>query len=340
MRVAVYYSNHDVRLEERPVPRIGPGEVLMQVEACGICGSDVLEWYRIGKAPLVLGHEVAGVVEAVGEGVKQYRVGDRVAANHHVPCNTCHHCVSGHNTLCDTLRRTNFDPGGFAEHVRLSPIHVDRGIYPLPDDVSFDEGTFVEPLAWAVRGQRLAGMRPGKSVIVIGSGIAGLLHIKLACALGAGRVLATDIAPSRLDAARRFGALALEAGEATPERVRELNDGYLADVVLVCTGAGEAFVQALGLVERGGTVLLFGMPQPETSVPLPLFKVMTDGITITSSYANTREDALTAVKLIQQGRVQVADMITHRLTLAETGKGFQLVSQARESLKVIIQPQR
>ena len=340
MRVAVYYSNQDVRLEERPVPRIGLGEVLMRVEACGICGSDVMEWYRIRKAPLVLGHEVAGVVEAVGEGVTQYKVGDRIAANHHVPCNTCHYCVSGHHTRCDTLRRTSFDPGGFAEYVRLPAINVDRGIYPLPEGMSFEEGTFVEPLACAARGQRLAGMRPGKSVMVIGSGIAGLLHIKLACALGAGRLLATDIAPGRLEAARRYGAYALDAGEASPERVRELNDGHLADLVLVCTGAGDAFLQALELAERGGTVLLFGMPQPDTVVSFPLFKVMLNGLTITSSYANTREDALVAMKLIQEGRVRVADMITHRLGLAETGLGFRLVSRAQDCLKVIIQPQR
>jgi L-iditol 2-dehydrogenase len=340
MRVAVYYSNQDVRLEEWPTPKIGPGEVLMRVEACGICGSDVLEWYRVGKAPLVLGHEVAGVIEAVGEGIKQYKVGDRIAANHHVPCNTCHYCVNGYHTLCDTLRQTSFDPGAFAEYIRLPAINVDRGVYPLPEGVSFEEGTFVEPLACAVRGQRLGGMRPGKSVLVIGSGIAGLLHVKLACALGAGRVLATDIAPSRREAARRFGAYALGAMEATPERVRELNDGHLADLVLVCTGAGEAVLQALGLVERGGTVLLFGMAEPDTVIPLSLFNIIHNGITVTSSYANTREDALVALKLIQEGRVRVADMITHRLPLAETGEGFKLVAEARDSLKVIIQPQR
>ncbi len=340
MRVAVYYSNQDVRLEEQPIPPIGPGEVLMRVEACGICGSDVLEWYRLTKARLVLGHEVAGVIEAVGEGVKQFRVGDRIVANHHVPCNTCHYCMNGHHTLCDTLRQTSFDPGGFAEYVRLPAINVDRGIYPLPEGVSFEEGTFVEPLACAVRGQRLANLRPGKSVLVIGSGIAGLLHIQLACALGAGRVLATDIAPTRRELAKKFGAFALDACEATPERVRELNDGHLADLVLVCTGAREAFLQALGLVERGGTVLLFGMVEPDTVIPLPLFNIMHNGITITSSYANTREDAMVALKLIQERRVRVAEMITHRLGLAETGLGFKLVSRARDCLKVIIHPQR
>src|SRR4030043_53159 len=206
MRVAMYYSNRDVRLEEMPAPQIGPGEVLMRVEASGICGSDLLEWYRLHKAPLALGHEVAGVIAAVGKGVKHHKVGDRICAAHHVPCNTCHYCLSGHHTVCDTLRRTNFDPGGFAEYVRLPRINVEQGIFPLPDGVSFEEGTFVEPLAWVLRGQRKAGIKPGQSVLVIGSGISGLLHVQLARALGVGHIIATDINEYRLKTAEKLGA--------------------------------------------------------------------------------------------------------------------------------------
>ncbi len=130
-RVAVWYNNYDVRIEERPVPAIGPGEMLLRVEASGICGSDVMEWYRLDRAPLVLGHEIAGAIVAVGEGVKKYKIGDRVAVAHHVPCGTCRYCLSGHETVCETLRRTNFDPGGFAEYVRLPAINVEKGVFPL-----------------------------------------------------------------------------------------------------------------------------------------------------------------------------------------------------------------
>ena len=177
MRVAMYYSNNDVRLEEMPTPQIGSGELLVKVHASGICGSDVMEWYRIEKAPLVLGHEIAGEVAAVGDGVEGYKEGDRITAAHHVPCNTCHYCLSGHHTVCDTLRQTNFDPGGFAEYVRLPAINVACGVFPLPDEVSYEEATFTEPLACVLRGQRMAGMQSGCSVLVIGSGIAGLLHV-------------------------------------------------------------------------------------------------------------------------------------------------------------------
>ncbi len=136
MRVAMWYNNRDLRVEEIPIPQIGPGELLVRVVASGICGSDVMEWYRLDRAPLVLGHEITGEVVEVGEGVEQYTVGDRVAVAHHVPCNTCHYCLSGNPTVCDTLRRTNFDPGGFTEYVRLPAINVDRGVFILPDEVS------------------------------------------------------------------------------------------------------------------------------------------------------------------------------------------------------------
>jgi len=341
MRVAMYYNNRDVRLEEMPTPRIGPGELLMRVEASGICGSDLLEWYRLHKAPLVLGHEVAGVIVAVGEGVERYKVGDRISAAHHVPCNTCHYCLNGHHTVCDTLRSTNFDPGGFAEYARLPHINVDRGVFPLPDEVSFEEATFVEPLACVLRGQRLAHLQPGYSVLVIGSGIAGLLHIQLARALGASRVIATDIIDYRLEAARRFGAdAAIHVKDYTPEYLRQANDGRLADLVIICAGAASAVTQALQSVERGGTVLFFASIEPDITIPISVYDLFwRNEITLTSSYAGSPADYTTALELIRARSVHVREMITHRLGLAETGLGFQLVAQARNSIKVIIEPQ-
>ncbi len=342
MRAAMYYNNNDIRLEEMPTPQIGPGELLVRIEASGICGSDLLEWYRLHKAPLVLGHEVAGAVVAVGEGIEHYKEGDRISAAHHVPCNTCHYCLNGHHTVCDTLRSTNFDPGGFAEYVRLPGINVDRGVFPLPDEMSFEEATFIEPLACVLRGQRLAHIQPGYSVLVIGSGIAGLLHIQLACALGASRVVAMDIADYRLEAARRFGAdAAIHATEYEPEYLRRVNDGRLADLVIVCTGATSAITQALQSVERGGTVLFFASIGQGVTIPLSVNDLFwRNEITLTSSYAGSPADYTTALELIRAGRIHVKDMITHRLGLEETGMGFQLVAQAQDSIKVIIEPQR
>jgi len=341
MRVAMYYANDDVRLEGTPTPEIGPGELLLRVEASGICGSDVMEWYRLDRVPLVLGHEIAGVVVEVGEGVEKYREGDRVSAAHHVPCNTCRYCLAGNHTVCDTLRQTNFDPGGFAEYVRLHTINVDRGVFPLPDSMSFDEATFIEPLACVLRGQRRANLQPGQRVLVMGSGIAGLLHIQLAQALGAGQIVATDISDYRLEAARRLGADAtIHAEEDVPTRLRQINDGHLADLVIICTGAETAITQALESVERGGTILFFAPTAPGITIPFSINNLFwRTQVTVTSSYAGSPADYAIALELIRAGRVQVNDMITHRLGLAEAGLGFQLVAQAQESIKVIIYPQ-
>ncbi len=342
MRVAMWYSNRDVRLEEMPTPQIGPGELLVRVEASGICGSDVMEWYRLDRAPLVLGHEIGGQIVAVGDGVEGYKEGDRISAAHHVPCNTCHYCLSGHHTVCDTLRRTNFDPGGFAEYIRLPAINVDRGVFLLPDEVSFEEATFIEPLACVMRGQRRAHMQPSHSVLIIGSGIAGLLHVQLARMLGASCVAATDVVDYRLKAARQFGADAVfHAEDELPSRLRQVNQGRLADLVIICTGATSAIAQAWQSVERGGTVLFFAPTNPGVTSPLSVNDLFwrTD-ITLTTSYAGSPADYAAALELIRARRVRVDEMFTHRLGLAETGLGFQLVADAQDSIKVIIEPQK
>ncbi len=342
MRVAMWYNNRDVRLEEMPIPQIGPGELLVRVEACGICGSDVMEWYRIDRAPLVLGHEIGGQVVAVGEGVEHYKEGERVTAAHHVPCNTCHYCLSGHHTACDTLRRTNFAPGGLAQYIRLPAINVDRGVFLLPDEVSYEEATFVEPLACVLRGQRLAHMQPGQSVLIIGSGIAGLLHVQLARTLGAGKMIATDINDYRLEAARRFGAdNTIRAEEDLPARLRQVNQDRLADLVIVCTGAASAIAQSLKSVERGGTILFFAPTNPGVTIPISINELFfRNDITLTTSYAGSPADYQTALELIRAGTIPVRQMITHRLSLTEAGLGFQLVAAAQNSIKVIIEPQK
>jgi len=336
----MYYNNNDIRLEEIPIPEIGPGELLVKVMASGICGSDVMEWYRIKKAPLVLGHEITGIVTEVGEGAG-YKVGDRVFVSHHVPCNTCRYCLRGHHTACETLHNTNFYPGGFAEYLRVPRINVDRGTFLLPKEVSYEDGTFIEPLACVLRGQRLAHLKPGQSVLVLGSGISGLLHIKLARALGAGRVYATDINEYRLQAARRFGAdAAINAEEDIPSRLKEVNENRLADLVIVCTGAPKAFTQALQSVDRGGAVEFFAPAEPGINIPISIYGLWSNDITLMTSYAASPADLAMSLELIRARRVEVHEMITHRFGLEEAGLGFKLVAKADKSIKVIIEPNR
>jgi len=337
----MYYNNRDVRVEEMPVPKIGPGELLVKTYASGICGSDVMEWYRIKKAPRVLGHEITGEIAEVGDGVTKYRKGDRVFISHHVPCNTCHYCLRGYHTACETLHRTNYDPGGFAEYIRIPSINVESGVYVLPDAMTYEDGTFIEPLACVIRGQRLAGMKAGQTVLVIGSGISGLIHIALARALGAGRIIATDITEFRLEAAKRFGADAvMNAKDDVPGRLLELNENRLADVVIVCAGSLSAAATALQCVDRGGTVLFFAVPEPEVMVPVPMNDLWRNEITLLTSYGASPLDLDSAITLLSRGRVALSEMITHRLTFDEGLKGFQLVAGAQESIKVIFEPQR
>ncbi len=339
MRVGTYYSNDDVRIEEMPVPEIGSGELLVKVHASGICGSDVMEWYRIKKAPRVLGHEIAGEIVEVGDDGDGYEVGQRVFVSHHVPCDTCKYCRSGHTSVCDTLRSTNFDPGGFAEYLRVPEINVEKGVYPLPDDMSYDEGVFIEPLACVIRGQRFLDVQADHTVMVIGSGLSGLLHLKLALSKGVQSVIATDISDHRLEAAKRFGAeQVLHAKDVTPDRIREMNDGHLADRVIVCAGAVPAMEQALESVDRGGKILLFAPLKPDERLPLPVWDIWKNEVSITTSYAACGGDLKEAIRLISQGEVTVEDMITHRLPLEDIQRGFQLTAEGDRSLKVIIEP--
>jgi L-iditol 2-dehydrogenase len=338
----MYYSNNDIKIEEMPVPEIGSDELLMRVEASGICGSDVLEWYRLKKAPLVLGHEVAGEVVKVGDQIQKFKEGDRIAASHHVPCNTCYYCLAGHHTSCDTLRATNFEPGGFAEFLKLPAINVDRGVYLLPEGMSYEEATFHEPLGCVIRAQRIANLKPGQSVLVFGSGIAGLLNIHLARASGAGRILAVDPVPYRLKEAKKFGAdEAIKPSEDVGACLRQLNEGRLADLVLVCTGAEQAIQEAFKEVERGGTVLLFAPTDAETRVHFSVNELFfRNDVTITTSYGASPYDSWLALQLILSSTIKAKEMISHRLSLEETALGFQIVAEAKDSLKVIIEPER
>ena len=342
MRVGMYYNNNDVRVEERPRPKIGQGELLVRVMASGICGTDVVEWYRRDRVPLILGHEIAGEIVEVGEGLSQYKIGDRISASHHVPCETCHYCLMDHHSVCDTLRKTNFDPGGFSEFLRIPAINVEKGVYGLPDEVSFEEATFIEPLACAIRGQRLARYKSNQTLLVLGSGISGLLHIQLAKMKGFGKIIATDINDYRLKEALRFGAdHILNAKEDVPGKVKGLNGGRLIDSVILCTGASMAFEQAFKSVDRGGTVLVFASAEEGFKFSLPINEFFwRNEMSIVSSYAANPKEHLNAIELVRSKKVRVKDMITHRFGLDDIQKGFKLVRDARESMKVIIEPQK
>ena len=339
MRAAMYYANDDVRIVDVPKPKIGPSEILVKVRASGICGSDVMEWYRKLKAPLILGHEIAAEVVEVGAGVDAVKRGERVFVSHHVPCGQCRYCLAGHETVCDTLRTTNFDPGGFAEFVRVPAINVKHGVFVLPKEISDEDAVFIEPLACVIRGQRLADFRPGHTVLVIGSGVAGLLHVKLVKASGAARVIATDLVESRRSAARKAGAdLAIDGRDDVPAKVRAANDGHFADLVGTCTGAPKAIAQGLASLDRGGTILFFAPTEPTAKIEIPFNALWREEITTVASYGGSPQDIRAAITLLAERKITVADLVTHVLPLEEAAKGFHLVAQAKDSLKVVLRP--
>ena len=275
----------------------------------------------------------------LGAGVTQVAVGDRVFVSHHVPCGECRYCRAGHETVCDTLRTTNFDPGGFAEFVRVPAINMAHGLYRLPAEVSDEQAVFIEPLACVARGQRLVGVPAGGTVLVVGSGIAGLLHIRLAKALGAGKVIATDIVDYRKQAAMRSGAdVVVDGREDVPAHVKSANGDRFADLVITCTGAPGAIAQGLASVDRGGKVLFFAPTDPTATVELPFNTLWREEITMTSSYGGAPVDIRAAIELLRSGKVRVDDLVTHRLPLERAGEGFRLVASAQDSIKVILRP--
>jgi len=341
MRVVMYYNNNDVKIEELPLPKIGPDELLVKVMACGICGSDVMEWYRLKKAPLVLGHEATGEIAQVGKNIKKYKVGDRVFVSHHVPCNSCRYCLSGQHTVCETLHTTNYYPGGFSEFIRVPAINVERGVFLLPQEISFEEGTFIEPLACVIRGQRMVELKAGQTVLILGAGISGLLHLLAAKSMGAKRIIITDINEYRLKVAKDLGAtFAINAKENLVTYLRQVNEDRLADLVIVCTSSLSAFQQALQCVERAGTILCFAPTEPGVNLPIPVNDFWRQSIKIMHSYGNAPSDALLAIELMRKKSLPLVKLITHRLGLEETGLGFQLVASGKDCIKVIIEPNK
>ncbi|MBN2212676.1 MAG: zinc-dependent dehydrogenase [Bacteroidales bacterium] len=335
MKASIWYNNNDIRLEEVPTPSPGQGEMLVKVISCGICGSDIVEWYRLPRAPLIQGHEVGVEVVETGPGVSKYKKGDRLFIAPKVPCLKCSYCLKGHYPQCNVIKDRL--PGGFAEYILVPKDLVLNGTYLLPDNVSYDQATFIEPLACVVRAQRLAAIEEGQTLLILGSGISGLLHIKLArhkkC-----KVIATDINQRKLELAKSYGAdYVADAASDVTEQLLHYN-GRKADAVIVTTSAMSALKQAWETVDMGGVVVLFTVPEPGKDVVVPVNDFWRKEIRILTSYYCGPPDIEEALDLITNRDIMVDDLITHRLPLKDTDKGFKMLLDGSESLKIIIKP--
>ncbi len=335
MKIAVWYNNEDIRIEEVPRPKTGDNEMLVKVISCGICGSDIVEWYRLPRAPLVQGHEIGAEVVEVGKGVSKYAPGDRVFIAPKVPCMKCSYCQNGQYPVCSNVKERL--PGGYAEYVLVPESLVEKGTYRLPDPITYDQSTFIEPLACVIRAQRLADVGKNQTIMVMGSGMSGLLHVKLAKTKNC-RIIATDINPIKLEIAGNMGAdIILDAADNVPEQLVALNSRK-ADTVFLCTSAMSAVEQAWNCVDKGGVIVFFAVPHPDKTVTIPINHFWTRETRIITSYYCGPSDIDTAISLIETQTIKVDDLITQRLPLQDIADGFHMVMKDQDSLKIIIKP--
>jgi L-iditol 2-dehydrogenase len=338
MRVVEYHANDDVRLVDLPVPEIGPGELLVQLRACGICASDVMEWYMQPRAPLYPGHEPAGIVAAVGDGVQQFVPGQHVFFHHHVPCMICRFCQRGSFSQCVTFRTTRLYPGGLAEYVRVPAPNVERDVLPLPEGISFEAATLIEPLACCLRGIDRAAIQAGDFVCVLGAGINGILLALLAQQRGAALVMIIDPIEYRRKLALEAGIdLALDPTLQSPlEQIQIINHGRKPDIVIVTPSKISVMEQGIELVGPGGTLLLFAPPSPEQLLSLSPNRFFFQEITLRTSYSAGPHETRQALELLRCGRIHAETLITHRFTLHEAAEAFKVVANPGDALKIVI----
>lgn len=338
MLAVKYHSNDDIRIVELPIPEIGPGELLVQLCACGLCASDVMEWYMRPRAPIYPGHEPVGRVVEVGDAVEQFSVGQRVFMHHHVPCMVCHFCQRGSFSQCPTFRATHLYPGGLAEYIRVPALNVQLDVLPLPDDLSFEAATLVEPLACCVRGINRAAIRPGDSVLVLGAGSNGLLLAQLAQQRGATRVIIVDPIAYRRQHALDAGVDYVLDPQAEPllAQIYTINDGRKPDIVLVTPSSTSAMKQGIELVGQGGTVLLFAPSPPSEVLPVTPNSLFFQEITLRTSYSAGPYETRLALDLLRTGRIRAETVITHRFPLGDAAQAFRLVAKPGNALKAVI----
>ncbi len=323
-----------------PVPGIGPGEILVKMGACGLCGTDLEKLGGLYTAAMpVIGHEAVGTVEAIGDGVQGYIIGDRVFPHHHVSCGACKFCLSGSETMCEDYKRTNLDPGGFSEFIRVPAFNVARGgVLRIPQSVGFEEASLVEPLACCVRALKRCKPGMGDSVLVVGAGPVGMLHATLLKQAGA-RVFVSDVSPARLAFAEGTGGLdTIDGREADVPLVAKAATGGLgADLAIVAAGNPSAIEQAVRSVRRGGKVCLFGIPHEGTLLPVPVSEVYNREVSLVPSYGASDSDAAEAIRHVSGAPESYRRLVTHRVRLDEFGDAVSLAKRG-DGMKIVIVP--
>lgn len=333
---AAFVDNNSVTIKEVQDPEIGKRDLLVKMRACGICGSDLEKVYgRYGVVSSRLGHEPAGEVVAIGEEVKDFKIGDRVFVHHHVPCYECHYCKHGDHTMCKYYQKSNIEPCGLSELFIVREWNIVRGgVIKLSDDISFEEAAMIEPLACCIRAIDKVGIIKGDNVAVIGVGPAGMMQIMLAKLYGA-KTFAIDINEFRLNFAKANGAdYVLDAKDDVKAIMNKDNIGI--DAVIVSTGHPSAFKLALEIVRSGGKIILFGVPSKDTKIDLDLNHIFTNEIKIIPSLAASEFETRKAFEIISKKKIDISKIITHRFRLEESNKAFELAHQGKDAMKIVI----
>ncbi len=338
MKVAMYHSQGDIRIEKMPAPEIGEDEVLVKMKACGICGSDLMGWYLKSRAPLVLGHEPAGIIAKKGKKVKDFDVGDRVFVHHHVACLACHYCKHGDYTLCEQFHNTNIKPGGLAEYFKVPAPNLQLDTLKIPDSISFEEATFIEPVGCCIRALKKCNIQKGDSVAVIGSGATGIIHTALAKIFGAAKTIASDLIDYRLKVAEKFLAdvVVNSEKENLTEIVKTETKGRGVDVAVVTAPTLEAYKTGLSVIRKGGKLCVFAPTDPGRYLQISPKELFFSEIQIVPSYSTSHLETKEALKIIESGKIKVKELITHRFPLENTAKAFETALKNKESLKVIV----
>ena len=336
MQVARLYDFGDIRVEESARPEVGPTDILVRASACGICSGDIMPWYIKRKAPLVLGHEPVGIVETAGLSVRDFKRGDRVFVHHHAPCFQCAACRRGEYVQCPTWRATNISPGGMAEFFLVSAENQ-RDTLMLPDSLGDADGVLIEPAACVVKSLRRSGLKAGETILIIGLGIMGMMHVKLARHLGAGMIIGADLFHSRASRAVELGADKgiVVAGDNLIPQVREITKGAMADVVIVGPGTSKAISAGIAASGKGATVLQFTATPPDDELLVKPHDLYFNETRLVPSYSCGPEETREALALVEHGVINARDLVTHSFPLTQITEAFA-TAQKPESLKVIV----
>lgn len=341
MTAAVYHAHDDIRIEQRPIPKVGPDDMLLKTLASGLCGGEAMAWYKKAQ-PKVLGHEPIGEVVELGANVTDFRIGERLFVNHHVGRVQSHLSLRGHFTRDPFYSAMKLDPGGICEYYRVTAQHLRMDVHRIPDHITNEAAVTIEPWSCVIGGLKQCNIQPGDTVAVVGAGFMGQGFVHMAPLFGAGRVVALDFSDWRLEKAREFGAthtINPKTDDAV-EALRAANNGRLADTVVVIAPFASAWAQAEALVEAGGTLHLGAPLAPGEAWARDGNRAYFDEITVTSKYSADHTDTYSYFRLLDAGRIDAARAITNCFDIKDSAEAFRMLVEAEKSLKIVVYPHR